>query len=153
MGRRTAGLLVALAAAAPLLAKEPLVVDAALEEIPLVTVVTAEPLPHECLAPVIINRIDGENNAQPAQGFSLQAGVHSLNGKALLDTGKCRPIEADLYVPSAADLVMEFVAGNIYYLAYDRSYPDASQWRLVVWKVEAEEVVEPAAPIPADVIQ
>ncbi len=106
-------------------------------------VVTGGPMPHECLAPVVIDRIDGEDRALPSRGFAIEAGTHRLNGKALLDMEACRPLEVDAHIPTAGDLSMDFEAGHIYYVAYDRSHPDAAEWRLVVWKVEQETAVEP----------
>lgn len=132
----------ALVLAGPLVAEQGSMSDAALEPAALARVVTGEPLPHECLAPVVIDRIDGEHRALPSRGFRIEAGLHGLNGRALLDTQQCWPLDADQRVPTAADLSMEFVAGRVYHLAYDRSHPDAGEWRLVVWKVEAEPVIE-----------
>jgi len=140
MWRQTAGLLITLVLAYPVMAEDDLMAGEAAEVTPLARVVTGDSLPHDCLAPVVIDQLDGEDRALPAQGFSIEPGLHRLNGKALLDSKKCRPLEADLYIPPAADLSMEFITGNIYYIAYDRSHPEAAEWRLVVWKVEQEDV-------------
>ena len=99
-------------------------------------VVTQNDLPSDCLAPVAINRIDGEMRALPARGFEIESGVHTVNGRATLDTTKCRPIGGDQQIGSAPDLEVNFEAGRIYYIAYDRSSPDTDEWQLVVWKVE-----------------
>lgn len=140
MWQRTTALLAVLSLTGPVMAEDVLQAGEVVEEAPPARVVTGAPLPHDCLAPVVIDRLDGEDRALPARGFSIEPGLHRLNGKALLDSKKCRPLEADLFIPPAADLSMEFVAGNIYYIAYDRSHPDAAEWRLVVWKVEQEAV-------------
>jgi len=155
MWRKTAGLLAtfSLALAGPVMAEEVLIEGEVVEETPLARVVTGGPLPFECLAPVVIDRLDGEDRAFPSQGFSIEAGSHRLNGKALLDSKKCQPLEVDQYIPPAADLLMEFVAGNIYYIAYDRSHPDTGEWRLVVWKVEQQAATEPEDQPPAGSIQ
>ncbi len=138
MWRRTAGLFTgfALALAGPVLAKEVFTAGQAMEDTPMARVVTLDRLPHECLAPVAISRIDGESRAVPAQGFLIEAGLHRINGRAVLDMAKCRPLETDQRIPPAADLAMDFKAGHVYYIAYDRSHTDSTEWRLVVWKVE-----------------
>jgi len=81
--------------------------------------------------------------AVPAQGFSIEPGFHSLNGRALLDTSKCRPLDTRQYMPPADDLVLEFETGKSYYIAFDRSYQNPNHWRLVVWK-EEQAPVEPS---------
>ncbi|MCW8926708.1 MAG: hypothetical protein OQJ84_10640 [Xanthomonadales bacterium] len=155
MWRQTTGVLAifSLVLAGPVTAEEVSIDGEVVDETPLARVVTGDPSPFECLAPVVIDRFDGEDRAFPAQGFSIEAGLHHLNGKALLDTKKCRPLEADQYIPPAADLSMEFVAGNIYYIAYDRSHPDTREWRLVVWKVEQQVTTEPEGQPAAGSIQ
>lgn len=153
MWRQTAGLLITLVLAYPVMAEDDLMAGEAAEVTPLARVVTGDSLPHDCLAPVVIDRLDGEDRALPAQGFSIEAGWHSLNGNALLDTKKCQPLEVDQYIPPAADLSMEFVAGKIYYIAYDRSYPDSGEWHLVVWKVESEAVAESQDQAAAGLVQ
>ena len=98
-------------------------------------VVTQNGLPSECLAPVAINRIDGEIRVLPARGFAIEAGVHTINGRVTLDTTKCGPM-GDLQMRRAPDLEVNFEIGRIYYVAYDRSSPNTDDWQLVVWKVE-----------------
>jgi hypothetical protein len=140
---RIAGLLtgLTLALAGPAIAEEVSTAGEAAEETPLARVVTSDNLPHECLAPIVITRVDGKRQAVPSQGFSMVAGPHRLNGRAVLDTEKCRPLEMDQYIPPATDLSMDFATGTTYHIAYDRSHLDSSQWRLVVWKVEQEPVL------------
>ena len=101
-----------------------------------VKVVTTGRLPDECLAPVEITRIDGERQAVPARGFMIEPGRHRLNGRAVLDTTRCWPMDEIQHIPPAKDLEVDFEAGKVYYLAYDRSHPDVNRWQLVVWKVE-----------------
>ena len=133
------GLLLVLAGQAG--AEEPVVAGQVEAEDPaeltrMASVVTGGRLPDECLASVEITRIDGVDQAVPAQGFNIEAGFHSLNGRALLDTSKCRPLDTRQYIPPADDLVMEFEPDKSYYIAFDRSYQDPDHWRLVVWKEE-----------------
>jgi hypothetical protein len=99
-------------------------------------VVTQNDLPSECLAPVAINRIDGEIRALSARGFTIEAGIHAINGRATLDTRKCQPLVGDQQIGTTPDLELNFEAGRIYYIAYDRSSPNTDDWQLVVWKVE-----------------
>jgi len=119
------------------------------EDTRTVKVVTAGRLPDECLAPVEITRIDGERRAVPARGFTIEPGLHRLNGKAILDTTRCWPLDKNQHVPPAADLEVDFEAGKVYYLAYDRNHPDVNRWQLVVWKVEQTPLLqaEPDPPV------
>ena len=101
-----------------------------------VRVVTELGQQDECLAPLTVNKIDGVKQTMSAVGFLIEPGVHTINGRALLDTTKCRPLDDIQYIARADDLEVEFEAGKIYYVAYDRSHRDVDEWKLVVWKVE-----------------
>lgn len=90
----------------------------------------------DCLAPVAINRIDGERRAVPAWGFQIEPGVHIINGHAMLDNTKCHPLGSDLIIGSTPGYAVNFEAGKTYYIAYDRSSLNADEWSLVVWKIE-----------------
>ena len=90
----------------------------------------------ECLAPVTINKIDGVKRAMPAPGFLIEPGVHTVNGRAQLDTTKCRPLDGNQQITGVADLEVNFEAGKTYYIVYDRSHPNTDEWKLIVWKVE-----------------
>lgn len=98
--------------------------------------VTESPLPSDCLAPVVINRIDGAGLVAPGKGFLLEPGIHAINGLAILDTTKCQHLEGELEITNTADLEVNFEAGKTYYIAYDRTSPNPGDWKLVVWKVE-----------------
>jgi len=103
-------------------------------------VVTQKNLPADCLAPVEINRVDGEMRVLPARGFDIERGVHIINGRATLDTTKCHPMDSDQQFGNEPGLAVVFEAGVTYYIAYDRSSPNTEEWNLVVWKVEVAEL-------------
>ena len=92
--------------------------------------------PDDCIGAVVINRIDGEKRALSAKGFLIEPGIHTINGRVTLDTTKCRPLEGDLQLGSAADLEVNFEAGRTYYIAYDHRPENTDEWTLVVWKME-----------------
>ena len=104
----------------------------------MVKVVTQAAQASDCLAPVAVYRIDDENVVVPAHGFLIEPGVHTINGRATLDTSKCRPIDGDNELGSVPDLEVTFEFGNTYYIAYDRSSSNPGEWGLVVWKVEKD---------------
>jgi hypothetical protein len=114
-----------------------------------VRVVTELDQQNECLAPLIINRIDGLKRTMPAAGFLIETGLHTLNGQAILDTTKCRPLDDIQHIARADDLEVDFEAGKTYYVAYDRSHQSVDEWKLIVWKVElvpvdpAENEIQP----------
>jgi hypothetical protein len=114
-------------------------------------VVTGDSFGEECLAPVTINTIDGVKQVMPEPGFLIEPGVHTVNGRAVLDLSKCRPPDGGLAINRAPDLEVFFEAGKTYYIAYDRSAPDTAEWQLIVWKVEQEEPPEdPNMPVDED---
>ena len=105
-------------------------------EITMVQVVTRDHGSDHCLAPVAVTRIDGEKRVVPAHGFLIEAGVHSINGRAALDISSCPLRDRNLQLGRAADLVVNFETGKTYYIAYDHGAINSDEWKLVVWKVE-----------------
>ncbi|MGA9573179.1 MAG: hypothetical protein WBS20_04435 [Lysobacterales bacterium] len=99
-------------------------------------VVTDKGRPAECLAPLAVTRIDGESRVVPAQGFLIEPGAHSLNGRATLDMAYCPLNDPNLYIGSAADLEVVFAAGSTYYIGYNHQPVNTAEWKLVVWQVE-----------------
>lgn len=102
----------------------------------MATIVTESVLPSECLATVLLDRIDGVKQFVPGKGFPIEAGVHSINGQVILDMTRCQSIDTYPEISRTADLEVNFEAGKTYYIAYDRSAPNPAEWNLLVWKVE-----------------
>lgn len=102
----------------------------------LATVVSDPASPAECLAPVAIKKIDGIKRVVAAKGFVIEAGIHTLNGQALLDTSVCPINDKHLQIKPAEDLQVFFEPGGIYHVAYDHASDNPDEWRLVVWKAE-----------------
>lgn len=109
-------------------------------------VVTGRGRPAECLAPLAVTRIDGEARVVSAQGFLIEPGVHTINGRATLDLTYCPLGDPRLRIGDTADLEVEFEAGNTYYIGY--SYPPdrPAEWKLTVWDIEAVPVIEAMEP-------
>jgi hypothetical protein len=99
-------------------------------------VVTGTARPDECLAPVAITRVDGEKVAVSAQSFMIEPGVHSINGKATLDTASCPITDSRLQISGAEDLEVNFELGNTYYIGYYHQAANPDEWQLVVWNME-----------------
>ena len=102
----------------------------------MANIVTHHGRPADCLAPIAINKVDGEQTLVPAMGFAIEPGVHTVNGRAALDTTFCsvgRGGNRGWYAP---DLEVNFEAGKTYYIGYDHSSKNRDEWTLVVWKVE-----------------
>ena len=129
-------LLGCLSVSTTLLAQD-LAVDETVEvEVEMARVVTSGAPPVDCIAPVEIDTIDGEKKAVSRHGFDIEAGQHSLNGRALIDTTWCELPKDDGIFGPVADLTTNFQAGRTYYIGFDHK-PDSRQaWQLVVWKVE-----------------
>ena len=109
----------------------------------MVKIVTRGGRPADCLAPVAINRIDGESRLVPAQGFLIEAGVHTLNGLASLDISSCPIADDNLQIRGSEDFEVLFERGATYYIAYDHQSQNTAEWSLVVWMVEQDESPDP----------
>lgn len=102
----------------------------------MATVITRGGAPVDCMAAVEINKIDGQKKFVPAGGFEIEAGEHSLNGRALLDTSWCKlDKDARIFGP-LPDLQINFQAGRTYYIGFDHKSENLQEWKLTVWKVE-----------------
>lgn len=110
-------------------------------DIEMVQIITSGGRGTGCLAPVAVNRVDGEMVVVPAQGFLIEPGSHTINGQATLDFSKCPHDLSDLQMGSVADLEVDFVYGFTYYVGFEYKSDNTAQWQLVVWKMEP---VEPA---------
>ena len=107
----------------------------AAEEPALARIVTGDALVAQCIAPVHITQIDGEEKQLPGMGFELEAGMHSMHGKARINPAYCE-VHRELqptYIPA---LEFMFESGRIYYVGLDYSPERREDWRIVVWKVE-----------------
>lgn len=99
-------------------------------------VLTSKGRPAECLAPLVVNKIDGEKITVSAKGFLIAPGIHSINGMAMLDMSNCPFIDKNPVIPSAADLEVDFEPGGTYYIAYYHAPANTAEWKLVVWHKE-----------------
>jgi len=105
-------------------------------------VVTAGSRPAECLAPLAVTRIDGEAQAVSAQGFLIEPGVHTINGRATLDLSYCPLNDPRLTIGDTAGLEVEFEAGSTYYIGYYYPPDSPAEWKLTVWNIETVPVFE-----------
>ena len=119
--------------------------DTELELVPLPTelqlsgmarVVTHIARPAECLAAIAVSKIDGEERAVSAKSFVIEPGIHTINGKATLDTTHCPITDPNLQVGSAPDLEVNFELGSTYYIGYFHKSDNTEEWQLVVWDIE-----------------
>ena len=99
-------------------------------------IITHNSRPADCLASIAVNKIDGEERIVSTQGFSIEPGVHSINGRAAIDTSFCRVGRGGNRGWHAPDLEVDFEAGKTYYIGYDHKSANRDDWKLVVWKVE-----------------
>ena len=99
-------------------------------------VITSKGRPADCLAPIAVNKIDGEKRLVSAQGFLIEPGVHTINGRAMLDLTDCPLSDSKLRISNAADLEVEFEPGSTYYIGYFHEPADTQEWKLVVWHIE-----------------
>ena len=99
-------------------------------------VLTSIGRPSECLAPLAVNKIDGEMTSVSEKGFLITPGVHSINGMATLDMTNCPFIDKNPTIPTAIDLEVDFEPGATYYIGYYHKPESPDEWQLVVWNIE-----------------
>ncbi len=98
-------------------------------------IITQSERPARCISRVVIDEIDGRLSNVSGQGFTLDAGTHSLNGRAIINITNCPAVRGrNSYV--VPDLEAEFEAGKTYYIGLDHSSKNKEEWRLVIWKTE-----------------
>lgn len=119
--------------------------DEELQPVPLPTelrlagmarVVTHIERPADCIAPVMVNRIDDEKAAVSARSFMIKPGTHSLNGKAMLNLENCPIDDRYFRMNPAEDLEVNFELGFTYYIGYYHKPENPDEWQLVVWNIE-----------------
>jgi len=111
-------------------------------------VLTSKDRPEECLAPLAVTRIDGEVRAVSEQGFLIEPGLHTINGRATLDVTHCPLSDRNAYIRNSPDLEVEFEAGSTYYIGYYHGAADTGEWKLTVWHIEASPAIDAGAQLP-----
>jgi hypothetical protein len=99
-------------------------------------VLTSMGRPAECLAAIVVNKIDGEERVVSALGFLIEPGVHTINGKAILDMTNCPLIDSNPVINTAEDLEVDFEPGATYHIGYFHAPANTQEWKLVVWHIE-----------------
>ena len=119
-----------------------------LDDIVMAKIVTGISRSSDCLASVTINRVDGEEKIVPAGGFLIEPGIHTLNGRAKLDTTYCVLGRDGNLAGFAPDLEVNFQASKTYYIGYDHKSENSDEWKLLVWKTELSPRQYPNKPLP-----
>lgn len=99
-------------------------------------IITGNGKPAECISPVHVVAIDGKNRYVNELGFDLDPGEHSLKARAIIDTSFCRAPGRSTGRDTVEPLTANFEAGKTYYLGFDHSSSNRSEWKLVIWSVE-----------------
>jgi hypothetical protein len=99
-------------------------------------VLTSRGRPAECLAPMTVDKIDGEDSVVSAKGFFIEPGVHTINGKAILDISNCPLIDSNPVIATVEDLEVDFEPGATYYIGYFHAPVNPEEWELLVWHIE-----------------
>lgn len=98
-------------------------------------IITQNDLASQCISRVVIDEIDGRLSNVTRQGFELDAGIHSMNGRAVINIANCPAVRGrNSYV--VPDLEADFEAGKTYYIGLDHRSKNKEEWRLVIWKTE-----------------
>lgn len=99
-------------------------------------IITSGEKPSECLSAIEVNKIDGKEAKVQKLGFSIEPGVHSISGRAIVNTSYCKAMGNGMTRKAIEPVEANFEAGKTYYLGYDHSAPHRKDWKLVIWKVE-----------------
>ena len=99
-------------------------------------IVTGAKKAAQCISSVQVNNIDGRDVRVERLGFDIDAGKHSMTGRAIIDTSFCKTVGKGTERNRIEPIEADFEAGKIYYLGYDHSAPNRADWKLVIWKVE-----------------
>lgn len=99
-------------------------------------VVTNIARPADCLAAITVTTVDGQKVMVSAQSFLIEPGIHTVNGKAMLDTTHCPITDKRFQMGRAEDLEVNFELGYTYYIGYYHQPADPQEWKLVVWNIE-----------------
>ena len=98
-------------------------------------IITQNDRASQCISSVVIDEIDGRLRNVAKQGFDLDAGTHSMNGRAIINSANCPAVRGrNSYV--VPDLEADFEAGKTYYVGLDHRSKNKEEWRLVIWKTE-----------------
>ena len=105
-------------------------------------IVTGHSQAAQCISPVQVRKIDGEEVKVQALGFDLEPGTHTLWGSARIDASTCPASGIGSNRHSPEPIEAEFEAGKTYYLGFDHKSSNRRDWKFVIWKVvdvESEE--------------
>ena len=102
-------------------------------------IITGAEQPARCIAPVHIYRIDGREVKVQKLGFDLEAGQHTMSGRAVIDSSFCPAVGISRGGEDIQPLEADFEAGKTYYVGFDHSAPHRRDWKLVIWKVEGPD--------------
>lgn len=101
----------------------------------MATVVTQVAKPAECISRVAIRKIDGKEKFVSPQGFNIEPGRHTMSGTVAINSRNC-PVVRGQDNWNSPPLEADFEAGKTYYVGYDHSSTDRTEWKYVIWKVE-----------------
>jgi hypothetical protein len=102
-------------------------------------IVTSLENPVACISAVHINNIDGQEVQVQKLGFDIDAGTHTMLGRAMINTSFCKVVGRSTGGEKPVPLEADFEAGNTYYVGFDHSAPNRKDWKLVIWKVKDGE--------------
>ena len=102
-------------------------------------IVTSLENPAKCISAVHVNNIDGQEVQVQKLGFDIDAGTHTMLGRAIINTSFCKVMGRGSGVERIEPLEADFEAGSTYYVGFDHSSKSRSDWKLVIWKVEEGE--------------
>ena len=111
-------------------------------EFEMARIISDQSRPEDCLAAVAVNKVDGEIQVLPAQGFLIEPGLHAINGLAMLDITHCSIAGDERQINTTADLEYIFESGVTYYIGFYHRSQISDERRLVVWKTELSTPLE-----------
>jgi len=91
-----------------------------------------------CIFPVEVSRIDGKNVSPGRQMFTLSAGVHTIEARAVVDVGICVHIKRSASRAKIGPITIQIETGKDYYLGLNVNATRRKDWKLEVWRVKGD---------------
>jgi hypothetical protein len=108
------------------------------DEAGFATIITSFEKGAQCISPMVVQNVDGEELASGRTQITLAPGTHTINGAAQVNTSFCRSVGISRGGRKEATpaLEAEFEAGKTYYIGLNHKASRPDGWFYEVWKTE-----------------
>jgi hypothetical protein len=112
--------------------------SSAFSEEGVATIISSGGSPAQCISPLLINNVDGQELAGGRTTITLSPGAHTINGAAQVNTSYCTTVGPSRggSRSKTPPLEAEFEAGKTYWIGLNHKASRQSSWYYEIWKVE-----------------